>query len=614
MVQQRLHTVQQRIQTVRRIKLYGLLAVLSAAWTGVACARANPLVASDLIAGNQGSRPVANAAFFPPSDALPAPAFAGALRIRQSTLQTDPILETPMIDGRDARLFPGMTIELASVGDRLVPAQIGEMVKETSPGSVPSYWQVIPQVGRIWREAGDEGWSRAAFPLMLVNDTENHAHQGLATFLYKGNHVSGLRLQFVQQTAPYLLRHFVAWGTAPADFVPASAGAVAAAKRSVQTELDRRLPARPWGDLVQSAPAGTLDGFGGPVYPKWRVEAALVRRGVLYYQESATPFGPYPYPLEMRFGVRSVMKSVAAPLSLLRLAQVYGPWVLNLTIGAYVHGLDPKWDKIRFVDAADMASGFGGTGTLKTHPNDIFDGYLDAKYDDWYVAHSFADKLQQINANLRPYPWDPGTVVRYRDQDFFLLGAAIDGFLKSVRGADADIWDMLKTEVFLPIGIVHAPAVRTRESDGRAGLVWFNAGYYPTLDDLAKIAMLYQNLGEYAGQQILNRQLTQDLLAARNALEKSGDASIVRPDTAHADSTAEFYETGFHFFPYTTATTHRLLWLPTMEGSGDNQVTLYPNGLVSIVIAKVSQVPAGESSKSDKGPETVRAVDRLDPF
>jgi CubicO group peptidase (beta-lactamase class C family) len=607
------------VRRLSRIRCWGYLALLIGSWPAGHCVRANPLTAADLIAG-RASAPVANAAFFPPANALPAPRLAGVLRIRRTSLQTEPLLDKPVIDGRDARIFPGITLELLSVGDRLVPAQIGEMLKETSPSEVPSYWQVIPQMGRIWREAGDGGWFRAALPLMLVNDTENHAHQGLATFLYRGNRITRLKLQFVQQTAPYLLRHFVAWGSAPAEFVASPPGASAELESKAKAEIASRLPAHPWSDLVKSAAAGALDGFGGPLYPKWRVEAALVQDGVLFYQESATAFGPYPYPLEMRFGVRSVMKSVGAPLSLLRLAQVYGPWVFNLTIGTYVHGLDPKWNRIRFVDAANMASGFGGTGTLKTNPNDIFDGYLDGDYDAWYLAHSYADKLARINATLRPYPWDPGTVVRYRDQDFFLLGAAIDGFLKSMRGPDADIWQMLETEVFAPIGILHAPAVRTREPNGKLGLVWFNAGYYPTLDDLAKIAMLYQSQGEHAGQQILHRQLTRDLLTARNALQKSGDASIaphdaVAPfDAPNPDAMAEFYGLGFHFVPYVTASTHRVLLLPTMVGSGDNQITLYPNGLVSIVIAKVAQVPAGEKAKSDDGPETDRAVERLKPF
>jgi hypothetical protein len=48
---------------------------------------------------------------------------------------------------------------------------------------------------------------------MLVNDTENHAHQGLATFLYRPGRVTGLELQFIQQTGPYLIKqYFVAWG------------------------------------------------------------------------------------------------------------------------------------------------------------------------------------------------------------------------------------------------------------------------------------------------------------------------------------------------------------------------------------------------------------------
>jgi CubicO group peptidase (beta-lactamase class C family) len=261
-----------------------------------------------------------------------------------------------------------------------------------------------------------------------------------------------------------------------------------------------------------------------------------------------------------------------------------------------------------------MASGFGGTGTLKTHPNDSTDGYLDGNYDAWYTAHSHADKLAQINANLHPYPWEPGTVMRYRDHDFYLLGAALDGFLKSVRGPDADLWEMLKAEVFGPIGIQHAPAVRTREAGGRDGLVWLNAGYYPTLDELAKIAMLYQDLGAFRGKQILNRELTADLLAARDAIQKDGDFSVTRVTPERADANTEFYKMGFHFTPYVPAKSRRLIHLPTMSGSGENQVILFPNHLISIVVAKAAQLPAGEQALSADGPQTIRAVERIAPF
>jgi CubicO group peptidase (beta-lactamase class C family) len=299
---------------------------------------------------------------------------------------------------------------------------------------------------------------------------------------------------------------------------------------------------------------------------------------------------------------------------LLRLAEVYGPYVLNLRIGDYVTGLDPKWNRIRFIDAANMATGFGGTGTLKTHPNDEGDGYLEGNYDAWYTAHSQADKLAQINANLRPYPWEPGTVMRYRDQDHYLLGIAVDRFLKSVRGPDADAWVMLQKEVFQPIGIAQAPAVRTREPGGRDGPVWFNAGYYPTLDDLAKIALLFQDAGRHGEQQLLHSELTRQLLAAHGAIDKKGDGSVSAAGRKTDAPPANLYQMGFHFTPYVGSRSRQLHHLPTMSGFGDNEVILFPGRVVAIRAAKVADVPKDEKAVSDDSAATARAVDRLAPF
>jgi CubicO group peptidase (beta-lactamase class C family) len=504
-----------------------------------------------------------------------------------------------------------------TVDDILVPARRGEMVAESTPGLAPSYWDVIPQFGRVWREKGADGWSRAAFPLMLVNDTENHAHQGLVTFLYRDGGVRDFRFQFVEQTAPYLLgQHFVAWGRAEVEVGLAQlAGTdLERLRAGAREELRARLPSQPWSDLVKQAPVGALDGFGGPVKPQWRVATALVWDGTLYYQDVVTPYGLYPYPLEMRFGVRSVMKSVATPLALLRLAHLYGPYVLTLKIGDYVRGLDPKYDRVRFIDAANMATGFGGTGTFRTTPNNINDGYLGGDYDAWYTAPSHDEKLAQIAQHLRPYPWDPGTVVRYRDQDFYLLGAAVDRFLKSVRGPGADAWDMLLEEVFAPIGIAHAPTIRTRGAGGSWGVPWFNAGYYPTLDDLAKIALLYRNGGSWNGQQVLHPTLTRELLASHGALLKTGNAPFTGRVGGDDVGDVSLYKMGFHFTPYVGGVSGRRFYLPTMWGSGESEVILYPNKLVSIRIAKAAQLPAGETATEGDPLGTARAVDRFAPF
>ena len=581
-----------------------------AGWAGTASV---VLPASRMMEQDVIPRPVDNAAFVPGPDAQQAPDFAGSLALAASPLQTSPALNKPVIDGRDARVFPGLALRFVTLGRVLVPLERGEMTRETSAGAVPSYWRVIPQFGRVWREPGDGEWSRAAFPVTLVNDTENHAHQGLATFLYKGHEVTAVRVQFVQQTAPYLLSpHCVLWGTVGAAYAPLEPSLVESSLAAARLELEQRLPAKPLSELRARVPKGTLDGFGGPVLPKWRVALGLLYQGTLYYEALPTPYGDYPYPLEMRFGVRSVMKSVATPLSLLHLAEVYGPYVLDLRIGDYVPDLDPKWSRIRFIDAANMATGFGGTGTFKTHPNDINDGYLDADYDGWYTAPSNAAKLQHMREHLKPYPWEPGTVMRYRDQDFYVLGIAIDAFLKRMRGADADAWDTLRKEVLEPIGIHHAPAVRTREADGRDGPAWFNAGYYPTLEDLARIALLYEDLGAHDGKQLLHRGLTQSLLGAKDAIDKQGDAAFPAPrDDAKP---AQLYRMGFHFTPYRSRRTKSLHYLPTMSGFGDNEVILFPGHVVALRMAKVAEVPAGEKAATSDIDATPRAVDRLAPF
>jgi hypothetical protein len=602
-----------RIRVFGALALCGVLLAFRLAAAQAAAAGILPVRAFE--SARTLDSPVANAAFIPSADSAAAPTFAGTLTLGPTQMRMQPPLEQPLILNRDARLFPGVQLSFFTLGDVLVPVERGEMVRESAPGTTPSYWRVIPQFGRVWHERADGEWSRAAFPIMLVNDTENHAHQGLATFLYRHGEVTGLMVQFVQQTAPYLTMHLlVAWGYVPARLTGVDPQHFSAERDRARIELADRLPSKPWAELLKLVPAGALDGFGGPLYPKWRVAVALVRQGTLYYQDSTTPYGPYPYPLEMRFGVRSETKSVIAPLALLRLAQVYGPWVLTLDIGDYVQGLDPKWRRIRFIDAANMSTGFGGTGSFKTHPNDIFDGYLGGNYDAWYTAPSLEEKLREIDTNLRPYPWQPGTVMRYRDQDYFILGVAIDRFLKSVRGPQADLWKMVQTEVLEPIGVHHAPAVRTREADGTDGVVWCNAGYYPTLDDLAKIALLYQARGEHAGVQILNRELTEGLLAGRNALVKRGDASLGAGYEPPDETEEARYLMGFHFIRYVSAN-GQAHYLPSMHGSGENELIIYPNGMISLVMAKAAQERLnGENPKSGEGPVTIRDVERLAPF
>jgi CubicO group peptidase (beta-lactamase class C family) len=568
-----------------------------------------------------------NEVFFPSPMAQPAPPLAVRIRFDQSPLSFTPALAIQTVGGRDVRLFPAATLDLITLDSVLIPVQWGEVLSETPGKPHPSYWSLIPQFGRIWREPDDrDGWSRASFALMLVNDLENHAHQGLARLRYRGIEIRDFQFQFVQQTAPYLLKqHFIAWGRTPVESSALSSEVLEPARSRARRALSTRLPLLHWRVLTEQT-ATDLSRFGQPLAPQWTVSCAYVRPSsqgrpaTVFYQDTQTPAGPYPFPQEMRFGARSITKSIAAPLALLRLAELNGPTVLDLTIGAYVPGLHPKFNQVRFIDAANMASGFGGTGTLQTQPNDYEDGYLDADYDSWYTAPSHAEKLAHTARWLTPYPWKPGTVLRYRDEDFYLLGAALTGYLRSLRGPHADIWDFLSLEVFEAIGIHAAPTTRTQEPTGQRGLPWFNAGYFPTLDDLAKIALLYQCHGEWKGRQILHRHLTADLLSARGALSKrdgttlKGYGADSMPPGEAPPTTPTHYRMGFHFTPHQSRRSGRLHYLPTMWAAGESEVILYPNGAVSIRIGKAASVPGTAYPGNVISEATIETVEQMAPW
>ncbi len=181
-----------------------------------------------------------------------------------------------------------------------------------------------------------------------------------------------------------------------------------------------------------------------------------------------------------------------------------------------------------------MASGHGATAENPTC-------YL-CDYDRWYLAPSKAKKLAQ--SLEYPLAWTPGTKHNYRDKDAFLLGVALEEYLRSKEGPDASLWAMLEREVYGPIGISEAPVIRTVEADGAPGHPMVVYGFLPTLDDLAKIGLLYQRHGEWRGRQILHRELVESLLP------KPAPPARALPKGEDGPFGATFYHLNWHIEPF----------------------------------------------------------------
>jgi len=557
------------------------------------------LLTSDFLLAEWSGGLLANAAFMPGADAGPPhEAFLGTLALRETLMTLKPRPPaTVEVRGQNVALFPSVKLAFFSDAGDLVPFT-QDVIRGGTDGARQSYWDIIVQPGREWSEPGDGEWSRAAFPFALVNSLEGETHNGIASFLYKAGRVSNLRFQIVQQTSPFYVKQaFFAAGLVPATLlaVPPRRVAdpdIAALSKIYEQSLAGAVHIADWSTLASKVGADRLGGFDGRTPVRDIVLAGLDFGGTFYLEECLSAGGPLPWCDRARFGVWSATKALANETALLRLAQKFGPSVFEAKIADFVPqaAQHPGWEGVRFEDAIDMATGIGA-GSTKIDPNDISDGYLtDTSYDAWYSASSVQAKLKIMFDAGGVYPWGPGKVARYRDQDMFVLGVAMDKFLKSKEGPAADLWSMLQHEVFEPIGIYYAPTNRTLETDGSPGQPLMAYGYYPTIGDMVKIARLYQSGGKFGDVQILYAPRIASLLA--------GPEPHGLPTGEHFAFGEVRYTNAFWVAPYRSGACE--VYYPRMIGWGGNVVALLPGGTVGIRIAK-SSGDAGDAFSNTDG-------------
>jgi hypothetical protein len=543
-------------------------------------AAAQRISAAELLLPAWSGGVTVNTAFIPAADAVAArEPFLGTLRLTETEMTTQPAVFSPQsVLGRDPKLFPGVAISFFTDKGDLVPFT-QDVIRYGTSNQGRSYWDIIVQPGRVWSQPDDAGWSRGGFPFALVNSIEGETHNGLATFLYKDGRVSNLRIQIVQQTAPFYIKDdFVAAGLIPATFASAAIDQLDSLRRIYEADRTDAVAIAGWSELAAKVGGARLAHFDGSMPARDIVLSGLDYQGTFYLKECQSAGGSLPWCDRARFGVWSATKALANETALLRLAEKYGPTVFELKIIDYVPQAARYrgWHSVRFEDAINMATGIGN-GSSRREPNDVSDGYLDASYSHWYEARSAQEKVAALLADGRVYPWGPGQVARYRDQDMFMLGVAMDRFLKSKEGPTADLWSMLQREVFAPIGIHHAPTNRTIESDGSAGHPLMAYGYYPTISDMVLIARLYQNGGKHGDQQILYAPRVRELLAGPRPRGLPTGEKLPAGETTYINA---FWVTSYE------AGHDCRVFYPRMIGWGGNIVALMPGSLTGIRLAK----------------------------
>jgi len=524
------------------------------------------LLAETLLDSNYvPSNPVHNGYFTPRDGAGPAlHDLNGELQVDEFLMQDSIPVDTPRSES--GRYFPGFKIEFFTYGEYLVPTN-REIIVSTGENSL---WNLILSPGKVWSESGDEGYSRAAFPFVFFNRNSNDAHNGLATFLFDDENISQFYFQITQETAAWNRNDY--WGQSTLTYTPGPITNEKALRDQFNDEMAAQIPVVPWSELTDQIDSKLLDSYNGDLTPEDISSTGLIMNGKIYLQPNVTRYGEFPYSQFMRHGVFSVTKSMGAAIALLRLAEKYGDEIFDYKISDYVDvtANHDGWDNVTFSHALSMATGVGDMEAEDRSSRNVTADEDQDKFLDWmYATDSAAEKLAGA-FEYGNYAWGPGEVVRYNSINTFVLGVAMDNFLKSKEGPDADIWQMVMEEVYKPIDIYHAPIVRTHEPDGSLGQPIFGYGLFPTVDDTAKIATLFHNGGQHNGEQLLS---STKLAEALYKTEEQG-LSVYNSN--------QFGESRYLLSIWSIAhctNDETCFQIPYMAGLGGNFVILLPNGV-----------------------------------
>ncbi|MCG2786627.1 MAG: beta-lactamase family protein [Anaerolineae bacterium] len=514
------------------------------------------LTAADLTNGFTFESPLDESALIPPAGAAPpAHAFEGRLELlgeqEGGHIQ---ILRGKL--GPEYTSLPEFDFDFVQAHGFLIPVQRGNIIANHP------IWNIILEPGRVWQEADDGGFSRASLPFALTVKGGNATFNGTLTFLFNDTRVSKVWYQITQETTSYTRANL--WGLLDADYHPGAVAGSDQIRTDFAADLAARMPVKPIAALAEDYPDVDISAFGRGVTPEHLTWYGVVVNGVNYLGGCQTRFGVYPYCEAMRATSYSTAKSAFVSLALMRLAQKYGLEVADLLIKDYVpeYAASPgDWEQVTFNHALDMSTG-----------NYVSPGFMtdddSAKMGEFFSAQPYAERIKA--AFDVPHQAEPGTRWVYRTSDTFILTRALHNYLQTQEGADADIYQFVVDEIYIPLGLGPGVYTTMRTADNNwQGQAEGGYGQWWIPDDIAKIGtFLVADGGQIKGQQILHP----GLLAA--AMQQEPNDRGVKIDSQR------MYNNSFWANHYSPTDGYDCeFWVPQMLGVSGNVVALFPNGI-----------------------------------
>lgn len=395
-------------------------------------------------------------------------------------------------------IFPKLQLDFIAHNGDLIP-RLKDKISTRHDSD--SYWDVVVGAGKVWHETEDGAWSRASFPLTLTDRWVGQARNCVAAFVYKTDTISSVCLQCSQETADIDDKGLGnISGILPAYFQARQfADSIQIIERHIQS-VSKRLPVHPLNEIDRNHEVA--DYFDKMIVTHAPTSlGAVLMNDKLYLHPPKTRHGLYPYPEEMRHGLYSVTKSMAGALALMYLEERYPEDVLfDRLISDYVPALadHPGWKGVTFSHTLNMVMGTVGSERLEHFFSTV-------------IMPETAEEAIHNVAKLGDAPELPGEKFNYASANLFVLSYAMQQYVKEKEGEKVNYWDLVHEHVLVPIGAEHFSLLHTIEEDETQAIPILALGALPTIDEAAKIALLFANGGSYEGRQILHKEKVEEV-------------------------------------------------------------------------------------------------------
>lgn len=504
--------------------------------------------------------PVPTDYYAPPAEAVSAvDAFQGVLSLQPAGQLTQLQVHTDtfgIADKPELQLaqFPPFRFEFTSDGNEIL-----SVLREPQRSAHP-YWEIVLEPGRSWRVPSEQGWSRAALPFTLKEKNQNCVHNGLMSFAWQSDGaISRAAWQITSETCLYLKMDM--WGTLAAELQPST---VADAKRVIAEHRRvgaARLPVEPMAallerhpqlDLQALIPAGVTD---STVY-------GYVVNGIHYRSDCPTRFGPHPYCDTITLPSYSLAKSLFAGLLYLHMTRQW-PGFAETRVTELVPECrlpDGRWDDVRMSDLLNMQTG--------NYDSSAPEADEDAgKMMTFFLAETHAGKVR-FSCQAWQRQTAPGSVWVYHTTDDYLLGTAMNAFIRQKQGSGTDMHrDMFYPALLEPLNL--SPLLRwTQRTYDETAQPFTAYGLLLTSDDVARIAVALNDSNSV--------QSLYDPSGLDEALFRIPEEIKYWPDAG-----GQAYRNGFWGVELSDHLQCKSeTWTPYMSGYGGNYVVLFPNRTV----------------------------------